>query len=198
MHLEIKRQIVHATGVFSVLLILIFGKFIAAILMILIAVSFLLLAEYRKSKKISRLISSEPLKGLEDVIDEEIMEYERGDEFAFDGAIMFYLGSFLVTAVFEPSIAIASIAVLALCDSISTIVGYFHGKNKLFVNKKKSWEGSSAFFIMAFLVLIFFINPVEAIIVALLVTMVEMIPGVNDNLSVPLATAVFLSLVLVL
>ena len=137
---------VHSLGVFTVLLILVFGSFYASLIMLAIAIGFILLGEYRKNRLLSKLLDIEPIKKVEDVVDNGIKEYERLNELPMNGAVLFYLGSFLVTAVFEPWVAIASIAVLALADSISTLVGYYFGKRKLFINKKKSWEGSSAFF----------------------------------------------------
>lgn len=196
MELEVKRQLVHALGIFSILFILMFGSFYASLLMLLIAVGLVLAAEYRNRRFISKLIKIEPFKEIEDLVDNELKTYERKNELPLNGAILFFLGSFLVTAVFEPKIAIASIAVLALSDSISTLVGIYFGENKLFLNKKKSWEGSSAFFIVAFFVLLSFINPFKAFIIALLVTIVEMLPKINDNLSVPISTAILLSLMI--
>lgn len=196
MDLEIKRQIVHSLGVFNVLFILIFGSFYASLIMLVIAIGFILFGEYRKTKLLSKILNIEPIKKVEDVVDNGIKEYERLNELPLNGAVMFYLGSFLVTVIFEPWIAIASIAVLALSDSISTLVGYYFGKHKLFINKKKSWEGSLAFFIMGFVVLLFFVDPFKALIVGLLVTIVEMLPKINDNISVPLSTAILLSLMI--
>ena len=196
MDLEIKRQIVHSLGVFTVLLILIFGSFYASLIMLAIAIGFILFGKYRKTKLLSKILNIESIKKVEDVVDNGIKGYERLNELPLNGAVMFYLGSFLVTVIFEPWIAIASIAVLALSDSISTLVGYYFGKHKLFINRKKSWEGSLAFFVMGFVVLLFFVDPFKALIVGLLVTVVEMLPKISDNISVPLSTAILLSLMI--
>ncbi len=56
MELEIKRKVVHALGVFSVLLILMFGRFYAALLMLLIAIGLVFVGEYRKNKLLSKLL----------------------------------------------------------------------------------------------------------------------------------------------
>jgi len=196
MDLEIKRQIVHSMGIFTILLILIFGRLYSSLMMLSISIILILIAEYRKSKLVSKVLKIEAVKEVEDMIDKGLRSYERLDEMPLNGAVLFYLGCFLVTVVFEPWLAIASIAVLALADSLSTLVGYYFGEHKIFINNKKSWEGSSAFFITAFFVLLFFVNPLKAFFVALLVTLVEMLPKINDNISVPFATAVFLSLVI--
>ena len=142
-----------------------------------------------------KLLKIKPLDDLEDILEEEIKSCERPTESPFNGAILFYFSCFIVTMVFDTQAAIASIAVLALADSLSTLVGYYFGKHKLFVNKKKSWEGSISFFMASLLVLLFFYNPVKAIAVSFFVTFVEMLPHLNDNVSVPLSTAFLLTLI---
>lgn len=196
MELEIKRQIVHAAGIFNILLILLLGRLYSALLMLLAAVVLIIIAEYRKTKLVSKVLKIEPVKEIEDLIDNELSTYERKDELPLNGAILFYLGCFLTTVVFEPFIAIASIAVLSISDSVSTLIGVYFGKHKLFINKKKSWEGSSAFFVAAFSVLLFFVTPFKALIIGLIVTVVEMLPRINDNLSVPFATGVLMSILI--
>ena len=187
---------IHALGVFSVLIVLIFDRFLGALIMLFIAIGFILFGEYRKNKLLTKILKIEPVKEIEDVIDNEIKSYERLKELPLNGAVMFFLGAFLVTAAFEARVAIASIAVLALADSISTLVGYYFGKHKLSINKKKTWEGSSAFFITAFFVLLFFVDPFKALLTGLLVTLVEMMPKINDNISVPFSTAILLTLMI--
>jgi len=195
MELEIKRQIVHAFGVFTILLIQIFGKWYGALIMLLISVTFLILGEYRKNREKYKLLRIKPLDEFEDILEDEFKTYERKKELPFHGAIIFYLGCSLVTILFQPSIAIASITVLALSDSLSTVIGYFFGKHKLFINKKKSWEGSIIFFVTTFMILLFFINPIKALIIAIFVTFIEMLPKLDDNLTVSLATGLLIWLI---
>ena len=195
MELEIKRQIVHALGVFTILLIQIFGQWYGALIMLLISIILLILGEYRKNREKYKFLKIKPLDEFEDILEDEFKTYERKEELPFHGAIMFYVGCFLVTILFQPIIAIASITVLALSDSLSTLVGYFFGEHKLFINKKKSWEGSIIFFVTTFMVLLFFVSPIKALIIAVLVTFVEMLPNVDDNLTVPLATGFLIWLI---
>jgi len=195
MELEIKRQIVHALGVFTILLIQLFGKWYGALIMLLISITFLILGEYRKNREKYKLLRIKPLDEFEDVLEDEFKTYERKKELPFHGAIMFYLGCFIVTILFRSSIAIASIAVLALSDSLSTLTGRFFGRHKLFINKKKSWEGSITFFVTTFMILLFFINPIKALIITIFVTFVEMLPKMDDNLTVPLATGFLIWLI---
>jgi len=195
MELEIKRQTIHALGVFTILLIQIFEKWYGALIMLLISIIFLILGEYRKNKEKYKLLKIKPLDEFEDILEDEFKTYERKKELPFNGAIMFYLGCFIVTVLFQPYIAIASITVLALSDSLSTLIGHFLGKHKLFINKKKSWEGSIIFFVTTFMILLFFVYPIKALIIAILVTFIEMLPKVDDNLTIPITTGFLIWLI---
>ena len=192
METEIKRKVVHFLGIFTIALIYIFEKWIAAMIMFSISIGFIFLGEYRKNRKNYK--KAKVIDEFEDVLEDEVKTYERRKELPFKGAMTFYFGCFIVTLLFEARIAIASIAVLAFADSLSTLIGYFFGKHKLPINKKKSWEGSTAFFTASFLTLLLFIDPVKAVAAAIVATFVEMLPKIDDNIAVPLVTALVLLL----
>jgi len=195
MEIEIKRKIVHSLGVFTILLIQIFGKWYGALIMLLISTAFFMLGEYRKNKHKFDHLKTKALNELEDLLEDEVKTVERPKELPFKGAITFYFGCFLTTILFQPHIAIASITVLALADSLSTLIGYFYGKHKLPINKSKSWEGSLTFLIISFSVLLLFINPFKALTAGILTTLVEMLPKVDDNIFVPLSVGLFMILI---
>jgi dolichol kinase len=192
--LEIKRKVVHALGVFAILLIQIFGKNNAAIILFFITISGFLLAEYRKNRDKYKLVRIKPIDEFEEKVEDEFKTMERKRTLPFKGAIEFGLGCFLATILFSETVAIACIAVLALSDSISTLVGYYFGKHKLPINSKKTWEGSSAFFTVSVFILYLFTSPWKAIVLALLATVAEMFPGVDDNLSIPLVLGITMGL----
>jgi len=196
MEIEIKRKFVHALGVFLILLIQIFGKLNAALIMLAAVIIGVLLAEYRKNKKKYKLIKIKPVDEFEDFIEDEFKTVERPNALPFKGAIEFGLGCFLATILFKENIAMACIAVLALADSSSTLVGYYFGKYKLPINKKKTWEGSITFFLISFFILVLFTDPLIAFILALITAFIEMLPHVDDNLSIPLALGISMSLLL--
>ena len=196
MEIEIKRKFVHALGVFLILLIQIFGKYNAALLMLAGTIAAILLAEYRKNKKKYKLIKIKPIDDLEDFIEGEFKTVERPNSLPFKGAVEFGLGSFLATILFAENIAMACIAVLALADSLSTLVGYYFGKYKLPINKKKTWEGSITFFLISLFILMFFTNPLIASILAFITAFVEALPYADDNLSIPLALGILMTLIL--
>jgi len=197
MDIEIKRQIIHACGVFTILLVQIFDRWNAAVLTFLIAAIFFLLAKYRQMRKNTESsLKPKVFDEFEDYLENGVKNYERQKELPFKGAITFYTGCFLSIALFPANVAIASITILALGDSLATVIGKFFGKHKLSINKEKSWEGSITFFIASFLILIFFIkNPLNILVVGAVTTLVEMLPRIDDNITVPLSVGILMSLI---
>ena len=196
MEIEIKRQIIHASGIFTILLLLIFDRWNAAVLTFLIAAAFFLLAKYRKLRKRTESLEPKVIDEFETYLENGVKNYERPKELLFKGAISFYTGCFLSIALFQTNVAIASIAILAIADSLSTLIGKFYGKHKLPINKDKSWEGSLTFFIAAFSILLFFIKqPFFALVVGIIATFVEMLPKIDDNITVPLSVGILMSFI---
>jgi len=195
MMLEIRRKLVHASGVFLIFIIIWLGKWNAALIILSIAVAFLLLGEYRKNKEKYKIIKSKELDEIEEAMEKMFKEHERPNTLPFKGTTEFFIGCFLATVIFEPTIAIAAIAILSLADALSTLIGSYHGKHKLPINRKKTFEGSTAFFLTAIFVLLFFANPLKAFIVAILATFAEMIPKIDDNLTVPLTVGIVMTLI---
>ena len=193
--LEIRRKLVHASGVFLIFIIIWLGKWNAALIILSMAVAFLLLGEYRKNREKYKIIKSKELDEIEETMEKMFKEHERPNTLPFKGAIEFFIGCFLATVIFEPITAIAAIAVLSLSDAVSTLIGSYHGKHKLPVNKKKTFEGSAAFFLTSIFVLWFFVNPLKAVIVAILATLAEMMPKIDDNLTVPLTVGIAMALI---
>jgi dolichol kinase len=84
--------------------------------------------------------------------------------------------------------------VLAVGDSLATIAGHYAGKHALL--KKKTLEGTLTFFICTCAILVFFVAPTKAFLVALVASVTELItpPSLDDNLTVPFVTGLLLSL----
>ena len=195
MMMEIRRKLVHASGVFLIFIIIWMGKWNAALIILSMATVFFLLGEYRKNREKYKIIKSKELDEIEETIEKVFKEHERPNTLPFKGATEFFIGCFLATVIFEPTTAIAAIAVLSLADAVSTLIGSYHGKHKLPINKKKTFEGSTAFLLTAIFVLLFFANPLKAIAVAILATFAEMIPKIDDNHTVPIAVGIAMTLI---
>jgi dolichol kinase len=193
--LEVRRKIVHATGILNIFFILYFGKWIGALILLLITLALLFLGEYRKNRNKYKIIKIKKLDEFENFMENGFKEYERPNTLPFKGAIEFYLGCFLAALLFEPFIAITSIAVVSIADAMSTLIGNFYGKHKISFNKKKSIEGSIAFFLTTILILVFFINdPLKILIISIVATFAEAFPKIDDNLTIPLAVGLLMLL----
>lgn len=80
--------------------------------------------------------------------------------------------------------------VLALADPAASVVGRLWGRRGL---GKGSWEGTGAFYLVAAAVLAPFAGLQTALAAAAVVAAIEVMPtGIDDNLTVPLATALAL------
>ncbi len=108
------------------------------------------------------------------------------------GAMMFLLGGTVTLLLFSYSIAIvaASIAVLALGDSFSTLAGKRLGRHRIPYNKEKSIEGSLFGTIAAFAGALILVPWPLALAGALGGMLAESLPlKVDDNLVIPIAAA---------
>jgi dolichol kinase len=130
-----------------------------------------------------------------------IFEVEREHEKHFPGkaALLFFLSALILLYFFksEQGIVLGALSVAIFADAGAALIGKKFGKHKI-VNKKhyiKSVEGTLACFVIALVVLLFFVPIGVAIVGAIVATILELMP-LNDNLSVPLATAVALKLLL--
>jgi dolichol kinase len=107
--------------------------------------------------------------------------------------ITFTLGIVFSLLIFPPSIACASIAVLALGDGFAGIFGVIFGKTSLSYNRNKTVEGSICGFVCAFLGSIIFVNPVNALVAVGVGMVVESILfPIDDNLLIPLSSGMAL------
>jgi dolichol kinase len=186
--LEIKRQLIHGSGFILALLIKegyrLFGGWRVPTLSLAFAICIGYGLSYLHVKGVSLPILSKVIKE---------SEREKDKEFPGRGALRFFLGAFFTILIFRnhPEIVAGSIIVLALGDSLSTLVGVGYGRHKLFYNKEKSVEGSIGGILAAFLGLILLTTfpPTIAAISSLVGLITESLPlDVDDNLTVPVLT----------
>jgi len=107
------------------------------------------------------------------------------------------LGIFLTSAFFTPQIANAAISVLALGDGFSALVGRVAGRNPLPINGQKTIEGSLTGFFIGAVGCQFFVPIKLALIGSFAGMLIEALPlPVNDNLTVPISSAICMTLAL--
>lgn len=194
---ETARQLTHLTGLALVYFVIALGKTLTTIIAGIAATFLFFIAMYKGvrmelRKKMPLRIAI--LEQLEDAFFDIVNAIDRKSYFPYFGAFTFYLASFFVLLFFPETIAIVSIATLAVFDSVATLVGVHLGRHKIFYNKQKSWEGSFSGFVATLGVALFFTNPLNAFIASLVAFAVESLPvRIDDNLTIPMAVAVVLS-----
>ncbi|MAG15436.1 hypothetical protein CMO88_00070 [Candidatus Woesearchaeota archaeon] len=174
--LEIRRQIFHAAvGLVSVILIaneLVDWKFF--LLLLLAGVLLSIFSVKRKLPLISWFLEN----------------FERKNAFPGQGALFLVAGILAAFLLFEKDIALASIMIVTLGDSVSHAFGRLFGKIKHPLNKYKLVEGSLLGFIAAAIGASLFVVWPQAVLASAIAMLVESFElkhrRVDDNLLIPL------------
>jgi len=117
--------------------------------------------------------------------------FSSDEKEGINGATFFFFSSALCVLMFTKEIALTSIAILTFCDPTASIVGRFIGKHKI---GHKTVEGSLTFFIIALILCIIYFPIWLSLIVAIIISIVELISvRVDDNLAIPVITGFLLT-----
>lgn len=117
--------------------------------------------------------------------------FEREENLKRPGIQAFYalLGIFISYLLFGTKAAYG-IVVLAVGDGFSGLVGYYFGKRKLFYNRKKTLEGSIAFFLSSFFALLLITDVYKAFLISLVSAFIESLKlPFDDNLLIPIVAS---------
>ncbi len=127
-----------------------------------------------------------------DIFGPLLREKERQNHLT--GATLLLIGWVLTVAIFKEKPAVVGMLFTSLADPAAAIVGRLWGKNKFW---HKSLEGSTAFYFTASFIILAFTNySWGGLLVALAITVLEMLPiGIDDNLTIPVITAYLLSVI---
>lgn len=110
--------------------------------------------------------------------------------------VFFALGILLTLLIFPQPISSGAIAIFALGDSTASLFGKALGRTQLALNRGKTLEGSIFGFLFAFLAGSCFVSMPLALAGAAVAMVVEYLPlPLNDNLLIPLITALALTIV---
>lgn len=177
---EVNRQVFHILLGLIIVILLVYGflsdKIILGLILVGILLSFL-----------SRRIKVPIIYSL-------LHRFEREKEikkFPGKGIIFYLIGIYISLLLFPREIAMASIMVLALGDSISHLYGLHYGKIKHPLSGTKFLEGTIAGFIAGFIGAFVFLPWHEAFFASLAAMIIEAIEikigteQVDDNLLVP-------------
>ena len=128
------------------------------------------------------------------VIHDLLEIFERKEDrqkFPGKGIIFYFIGVYASLLVFPKDIALASIMVLALGDSISHLYGLHFGRIRHPLSKTKFLEGTIAGFVFGFIGALVFLPWREALTASLAAMIVESIAikigtqQIDDNLIIP-------------
>lgn len=110
------------------------------------------------------------------------------------GATYVFTGAVLTIFLFPKQIAVPSLLILSISDTVAALVGIPFGKHKFLA---KSMEGSFSFFVSSILILFYF-SPesiVLNVLVAAILTIAEAFPmKLDDNFLIPLLSGSLLSI----
>lgn len=219
---ELKRQLAHALGIFVVILLLLLKNEELAIKILAILTCSILIASWYmtnrslREKYYQKLIHQ--LKSLHYNVKEKKTSASDIEEKYLWGflknflrqrerwpliASFWSLFSALIAAVlFGLPYAILGLLVLSVGDAFSTIIGKKWGKSKIFWCPDKSWVGFAAFVVSTLIAGIIFlkyfpqfaiINPaILVVLMALAGALIETIPLVDDNSTIPIGVALII------
>ena len=188
--LELRRQIAHLiTGLFIILLIKL--KLINAAILLGILIIGGVVSLVSRKRKIPFIY---PI----------LRFFDRPIEIkTFPGKGSFYLvlGSFLSLMLFEERIALAAISIMAVGDSVSTLVGLYIGKYRNFINPFKHLEGTVLAIIFSTIAAFTFVSFEKALLAATggmifeALTIRKIDRYVDDNVLIPLVAGFIMTAV---
>jgi len=187
---ELSRQLVHLSGILFIIFAQFIGREATIIYFGIIAAFFFIYSWYirNQEKRVQNMLSR-----MESKFRDLTLKFERKDANPFTGAMFFYIGCTIAFIVFPFGTASAACAMLAVGDSLSTIVGTRLGRHKI-GKTGKSFEGSLACFAGSLIAGVFFVAPHIAVLGATAATATELLPKINDNLSIPIVAGLVMFL----
>ena len=180
---ELKRKIVHLASAIIGLSMIYLDREVILPLLIVSAIIFPLLDYMRINNKFVSNFYNSYFHSITRSFESKKL---TGASFVFWGALITYI-------LFEPKVAGIALIVMSLADANAAIIGVGYGKTTLF---NKSLEGSFAFYVTTFTILYIFKIPlIISLFISVIATFTELIeiPKINDNISIPLSVAFFLS-----
>jgi len=180
---EIRRRLIHISfGVLVILALYLLGsdkfEFAEGAVLATFLVGLWIIDQKLKKRKLP-------------IVDYVLEMFERSHSLPAYGAFWYGMGILLLLSfIRNMSYVLAGIAILALGDGASTLVG-MNGTRRIFYNKKKTLEGTAAFFIVGSLASYPFLGS-TGIALSLLCSIAESIDwGVDDNFIIPLTCLLF-------
>jgi len=178
------REDIHASGFFMPVIASLIGVPTVAALIFAIALIYSVSELWRLEGRELRLISA---------ITRHAASQSELHGFAA-APLYFAFGILFTLLIFPHPASYAAIAMFCLGDAAASLFGGLISTSLPF-NKGKTWEGSVAGFLLAFLAGTFFVSPPIALAGAAIAMTIEVLPlPINDNVLVPVITGAALTL----
>jgi len=180
------RENIHAAGFFVPIIASLIGTSAVIVSIIAIAAIYALSELARLEGYLLPLISTITRRAA-----------SQSELYGFAAAPLYFAFGIVMTLLLFPSPASgAAVAMFCLGDSAASLFGGLLSTSLPF-NKGKTWEGSLAGFIFAFLGGAFFVPPLIALAGAAIAMAIEVLPlPINDNILVPVITGAALTLLI--
>jgi len=195
---EVLRKLIHLSSLWMVLLIYFVPTPVSAIVFLILLLSnvFIEYATYHKWAFFKNFFNY--------FFGKMIRPKVRTKKFHLSGSPYVLMAALFVTLCFPTAIAMFSLSIMILCDTAAALAGRAFGKHKI-GKLSKTVEGSIAFWVVGFLVLLFYtftfhfsdltvFQGIIAITLAMLAEIYENQIKVDDNLSIPLICGVLMVL----
>lgn len=169
---EIIRKSIHLSSLIVPLFLYTYGRHLTLSILLPLTILFLLIDVLRINNAYIKKLYNTFLKSI-----------TRSSEYnSLTGASYVLISSSLIVLLFPESLAIASIMIMSISDTLAAIVGRVYGSIKI---NKKTLEGSIAFFLSSISILSLFpeLNLFIGIASAVIATTTELYSRVADNLS---------------
>ena len=180
---EVLRKIIHFSSSVFAFMLFFLGKSICIPLFIIIAILFFV-ADFLRLK-------NQYVQNIYNIFFDVVTR--NSEKNRITGASYVFLSIVLVTLLFDVKIAVASLLIMSFADPVASLMGRAFGN---FIILNKTIEGSISFFIVSVIVLSVFDFSSETILyVSIFCTLIELVSNkikIDDNLLVPLSSAVLL------
>ena len=185
---DLVREDIHAAGFFMPVIAGLITVPVVATIIILIAIVYTVSELRRLEGRELRLVSA--------ITRHAASESEL---YGFAAAPLYFAFGIVTTLLLFPAhVGGAAIAMFCFGDSAASLFGGLISTSLPF-NKGKTWEGSLAGFLFAFLAGTFFVSPWLALVGAAIAMTIEVLPlPVNDNVLIPVITGAALTLITLL
>ena len=180
---EIMRKIIHLSSSVFPFSILFFDVYLCKIIFPIIALIFFMIDYLRiNNGNFNKIYST-----IFNVVT------RKSEESIINGGTYVFISAAICVHIFTPTIAVISLLVLSICDSLAAIIGIPYGRTNFF---DKSLEGSLIFFISCLCILyLFSIDWRIAIASTTITTLIESKKlHMDDNILIPLTMGILLSI----